>query len=247
MVPVFSQSDAVTVPSGSVTLSAVAVVRVSCSLFMGEWYPSPSRRARPRSGVGRVFPLLGKIRCPGVDTGGQPGYPYPMRCLPIPCSRVVFLDVDGVLNTPATIILPKENPSLPAWFPHPPFVAALNRVFSLFPYGVVFNLSNRRPPSLAALRAMASVSGLSAPVLGCVPRLGGGRRGEAVSTWLSLSRPADYLVVDRDRVEMGKHLDRLVWCAAADGEDGTGFGEEKEARAVRLLAPALPFPSPAVQ
>ena len=123
--------------------------------------------------------------------------------------RVLFLDVDGVLNSARTPPDP-ARPGFAAWL-DPVHLAPLNRILVATAARVVVSSSWRVGRSVDDLRTLLGNFGVAAPIVGMTPVLPQRPRAEEIAAWLDANPVAAYAIVDDDVVaEDGPLGERLV-------------------------------------
>jgi hypothetical protein len=141
--------------------------------------------------------------------------------------RIVFLDIDGVLNNSAWFASRKEDGNPLRDF-DPKLVKRLNRITSKTQASIVVSSSWRISYDWPILLKMLCIVGIEAPIIGKTEDLWPSPRGEEISDWLSQNSVTAYVVLDDD-VDAGfGHAANFV--RSSDGlEDG------HVARAVEIL------------
>jgi hypothetical protein len=143
--------------------------------------------------------------------------------------RVLFLDVDGVLNSATTRPDP-DRPGFAAWL-DPVHLAPLNRVLVATAARIVISSSWRVGRSVDDLRTLLGNFGVTAPVVGMTPVLAQRPRAEEIAAWLEEHPVAAYAIVDDDVVaEEGPLGERFVRTSML-----RGLTEEHVPRLVELL------------
>ncbi|WP_143140603.1 HAD domain-containing protein [Nannocystis exedens] len=123
--------------------------------------------------------------------------------------KVIFLDIDGVMNNLCTPSEP-ERPGLAACL-DPDNVAVLNQIVRATGAVVVLSSSWRLSLPLAELRASFAAAGCEAQVVGITPDVDGPRRGREIRAWLDAQPepPTRYVAID-DQFDMPELPGRLV-------------------------------------
>jgi hypothetical protein len=133
--------------------------------------------------------------------------------------RVVFLDVDGVLNSLAYYDRCNRRPPGPPIDPEA--VARLDRLARAAKATVVVRSSWRRMFKLPVLRGLLRDNGYIGPVVGRTPYLSDGCRGDEIQLWLDrygrLFRPVSSFVILDDADDMAHLAARLVRTRYEDG------------------------------
>ncbi|WAS93239.1 HAD domain-containing protein [Nannocystis punicea] len=123
--------------------------------------------------------------------------------------KVIFLDIDGVMNNLGTRSEP-EGPGMSACL-DPDNVAVLNQIVRATGAVVVLSSSWRLTLPLAELRASFAAAGCEAQVVGITPNVDGPRRGREIRAWLDAQPepPTRYVAID-DQFDMPELPGRLV-------------------------------------
>lgn len=113
--------------------------------------------------------------------------------------KVVFLDIDGVLNSLAT--RPADPSGLAAWLDPAnvrPFAEAMRATGA----SIVLSSSWRLSTALDDVRRIFSDAGCVAPVIGVTPTLGIGARDREILAWLEgRTDVEDWVAIDDDFLE----------------------------------------------
>lgn len=122
--------------------------------------------------------------------------------------RVVFLDFDGVLTTPATQF----------GFGDPNCVRELNRITTITDARIVVS-STWRFQGLKAVRENLKLWGVIAEVIDVTPRLqdDSGSRGDEIRQWLIENPIVSRFVILDDDADMGELREHLVKCDTMAG------------------------------
>jgi hypothetical protein len=118
--------------------------------------------------------------------------------------RILFLDIDGVLNTGAYIERAIWTPPLASEDDHriidPAAVAILNTVLEATGALVVVSSTWRIAHPLEALRRMLERRGFTGTVLDVTPQLTGRNKGREITTWLAAQgdNVEGFAIVDDD-------------------------------------------------
>jgi hypothetical protein len=122
--------------------------------------------------------------------------------------KVIFLDIDGVMNNIGTRAEP-ERPGMVACL-DPDNVAVLNQIVRATGAVVVLSSSWRLSLPLAELRASFAAAGCEAQVVGITPDVDSPRRGREIRAWLDAQPepPTRYVAIDDqfDMPELPGHL-----------------------------------------
>jgi len=141
--------------------------------------------------------------------------------------RVLFLDVDGVLNR--TGFQPDESLGLRSWI-EPELAERLCDVLRATRAQVVMSSDWRLERELDALRDELRAAGIDAALIGATPELAGQPRWREIEAWMvehQVDREA--VVIVDDGHDMGKLTERFVRTSPLNGLD------EQAARAVVAL------------
>jgi hypothetical protein len=105
--------------------------------------------------------------------------------------KVLFLDIDGVLNSREWYLRNKENIITNSGFMYrhqeeldPKACALVNELCTEFSLAIVISSTWRRLHTIGEIQMMLANKGLHAPVIGATPQLRGGFRGQEVDEWL---------------------------------------------------------------
>lgn len=128
--------------------------------------------------------------------------------------KVIFLDIDGVMNNLGT--RPARD-GLASWL-DPVHVALLNDVVRATGAVVVLSSSWRLAMPLDALRVAFAEAGCVAELVDVTPALDGGRRGREIAAWLAAQRepPARYAILD-DTFDMPELPGKLIKTSRVEG------------------------------
>jgi len=134
--------------------------------------------------------------------------------------KIVFLDFDGVLTTPATRFR----------FGDPSCVMALNRITTITDAKIVVS-STWRIEGLKAVKDSLKDWGVVGEVIGITPRLRdeNATRGAEIKQWLIENPGVSRFVILDDDTDMGELREHLVKCNAEVGLTDTlvGFAIQK--------------------
>ena len=131
--------------------------------------------------------------------------------------RVLFLDVDGVLNR--TGYRPASSEGLRSWI-EPLLAAQLNRVVKVTGAHVVMSSDWRIGRELAVLRAELQAAGVECDLIGVTPVLERAQRWQEIRAWMDLNEVAEIAIVD-DMFDMGPLSARFVRASPLSGLDQT--------------------------
>lgn len=126
--------------------------------------------------------------------------------------KVLFLDIDGVLNSREWYLFNKDEIALESGLMYrhqqeldPKACALVDELCTEFSLAIVISSTWRRLHSLGEIQKMLANRGLHAPVIGATPQLRGGYRGQEVDEWL-YDNPGvtKHVILDDDR-DFGPH------------------------------------------
>lgn len=149
--------------------------------------------------------------------------------------RIVFLDLDGVLNSQAWYDRRGPHPPDLDYFDYaidPETVEHLNRLCAATGARIVFSSTWRGDLSVRRIAADFLRVGCTARVIGKTPRLHGETRGTEIAAWLTIYRAGletDFVILDDDG-DMGLLLPRLIQTDRA-----TGLTDADVDRAIAVL------------
>lgn len=131
--------------------------------------------------------------------------------------RVLFLDVDGVLNR--TGFHPGESVGLRSWI-EPELARRLSDVLRTTGAVIVLSSDWRRGRDLQQLRDELNAAGIEGSLLGVTPVLGGEARWREIESWMSEHAvgPEAIVIVD-DGYDMGALGARFVRASPLSGFD----------------------------
>jgi len=120
-------------------------------------------------------------------------------------SKIIFLDIDGVLNTQQYAIQSEERMDAI----NPVSVSILNKMLEVSGAQVVVSSSWRMCFSIEELTVILQNKGLRYPILDYTPVLDSGVRGQEISKWIDTNKDHglwfnEYLILDDDS-------DMLYW------------------------------------
>jgi hypothetical protein len=130
--------------------------------------------------------------------------------------RVLFLDVDGVLNR--TGYHPGTSLGLRSWI-EAELATRLNEVLHVTGAQIVMSSDWRVGRALSQLREELAAAGIAAPLIGATPTMGGAR-WQQIQAWMEANQLAaqDIVVVD-DGYDMGPLASRFVRTSPLNGLD----------------------------
>ena len=136
--------------------------------------------------------------------------------------RVLFLDVDGVLNR--TGFRPGESVGLRSWI-EPELAQRLSEVIRATGAEIVLASDWRRDRELQHLRDELHAAGVEGSLLGVTPTLGGQARWREIEAWMTEHDvgPEDVVIVD-DGYDMGVLAARFVRASPLNGLDEEAAG-----------------------
>lgn len=140
-----------------------------------------------------------------------------LRTLIIEPMRILFLDIDGVLNRAG--FQPEETIDLASWI-EPELADRLDRVAREIDAELVLSSDWRIERSLDHLRDQLARAGVAAPLRGATPVLGGQARWREIEAWMveHCLQQEDVVIVD-DAATMGPLARRHVQISAQAGFD----------------------------
>lgn len=149
--------------------------------------------------------------------------------------KIVFLDLDGVLNSIAWYA--RRGPHAPeqdyfAYAIDPACMARLNRLCAQTGARIVFSSTWRKGVSLPRLQTAFAGVGCAARIIGKTPELHGETRGTEIAAWLTIhraGRDTTFVILDDD-ADMGLLSVRLIQTDRA-----TGLTDADVDRAIALL------------
>lgn len=127
--------------------------------------------------------------------------------------KVIFLDIDGVMNNLSTLGDRERAPWL-----DPDNVAVLNQIVRATGAVVVLSSSWRRVMPLDELREAFVEAGCIAEIVDITPELHDGRRGREIAAWLAAQPdpPTRYVALD-DHFDMPELPGKLVKTSWLEG------------------------------
>lgn len=141
--------------------------------------------------------------------------------------RVVFLDVDGVLNR--ADFEPADDRGLASWIERE-LAARLTALVRATGAVLVLSSSWREDEQLDDLRAELTAAGIDAPLVGVTPVLYGQPRWAEIQAWCAAHAPAAIAILD-DLPDMGP-----LAAFHVRTDDAAGLDDAALAAAVALLA-----------
>jgi hypothetical protein len=131
--------------------------------------------------------------------------------------RVLFLDVDGVLNR--TGFRPGESLGLRSWI-EPELATRLSDVLRVTGAEIVLASDWRRDRELQHLRDELRAAGIDGSLLGVTPVLGGQERWREIEAWMiEHDVGPDAIVIVDDAYDMGALATRFVRASPLNGLD----------------------------
>lgn len=130
--------------------------------------------------------------------------------------KVIFLDIDGVMNTYYTAIV-AESDTLAASL-EPANVAVLNELVRRTGAIIVVSSAWRRTHSLAELCEGFAIAGCVVTIHDTTPSLEGQSRGREIQAWIVAQPepPTRYVILD-DEHDMPEHPGKLIKTNPGDG------------------------------
>lgn len=172
--------------------------------------------------------------------------------------RVLFLDIDGVLNSDVRPHRPRRDPDASyiappevreCGDPHavrgwhdidPERVARLQRIVDATGCVLVISSTWRKVMRLSTIRLLLAAHGLRADVIDATPFLAS-PRGEEIRAWLD-AYPGEVgafaVLDDNDQMDAVREAFVLTWDAGEDGLGEDGLAEAHVERVIALLRPA---------
>jgi hypothetical protein len=152
--------------------------------------------------------------------------------------KIVFVDVDGVLNSEAYFAEKTQNGTVyaPENFPFSEFcpkaVANLNRICAETGAFVVVSSSWRGGRSVGELKDLFNAVGFTGKIKDKTPSLANTRRGYEIQRWLDIhhERWTDYVILDDDDDMLPKQSARFI-----QTHFKTGLTDECADRAIAIL------------
>ncbi len=135
--------------------------------------------------------------------------------------RVLFLDVDGVLNR--TGFHPGESVGLRSWI-EPELARRLSEVIRATGAQIVMSSDWRHGRELEHLRDELQAAGVEGSLLGATPTLGGARWREIEAWMIEHDVAPEAVVIVDDGYDMGGLAARFVRCSPLNGLDEDAAG-----------------------
>lgn len=144
--------------------------------------------------------------------------------------RVIFLDIDGVLN-----VCYQKRDDYGQEF-HPEFVENLRRIVEETGAHIVIS-STWRMSGLDVMREMWTKRGLPGEVIGITPVLRTRHRGDEIQEWLRLNTVETYVILDDDRDMLREQLPKFVHCFNPEHPDSidVGYGLTRDCAEMAIL------------
>ena len=144
--------------------------------------------------------------------------------------KVIFLDIDGVLNSWAWTDKEGERESFPGWNKvDPEACARLNRIVEATGAKVVISSTWRKALRLSEIRGVLAKCGAKVDVIGATPVLWK-PRGLEIQSWLDGPDDVEAFVILDDDADMEHLVGKLVQTSCA-----TGLMDEHVDRAIAVL------------
>jgi hypothetical protein len=172
----------------------------------------PSRRHQSARLRARARPLA-LARGEGGEACGHQGVISRLDCARV---RVLFLDIDGVLNR--TGYRPVESLGLRSWI-EPELAARLSQLLRVLDAGIVLASDWRSGRELKHLAEELLAAGVDATLLGATPVLGQARWREIAAYMSAHDLEADHVVIVDDGFDMGPLGARFVRASPLNGLD----------------------------
>jgi len=134
--------------------------------------------------------------------------------------KIVFLDIDGVLNSHAWFEENHPNNHHPEGHLSPHHIAELNRVVSVTGAKVVVSSTWRMGWIIGEIQRMLSDKGFQGTLVGMTPVRNRLCRGDEIQEWLDGRNVEAFVIVDDDS-DMGSLLDHLVQTNFSTGLNAT--------------------------
>lgn len=142
--------------------------------------------------------------------------------------KIIFLDIDGVLNTIRTAIMEPEGLANSL---EPDNIEVLNEIVRETGAAIVISSSWRLDCSLAELREGFAAAGAVIDIIDMTPDLDGAPRGHEVAAWIAAQpEPLSHYVILDDDHDMPDHPGKLVKISA-----WTGLHDDHVPRVLALL------------
>lgn len=147
--------------------------------------------------------------------------------------KVLFLDIDGVLNSREWYLFNKDEIALESGLMYrhqeeldPKACALVEELCVEFNLAIVISSTWRRLHSLSEIQKMFATRGLSAPIIGATPQLRSGYRGQEVDEWLYEHPGVTHYVILDDDGDFGPHQPLVK----TDNEYGVCYRDIDKAR-----------------
>lgn len=125
--------------------------------------------------------------------------------------RILFLDIDGVLNHKAFLESLGYHARIGLDHLDPEAVAVLDRIVALTGVKVVVSSAWRVIFTADEIQALLHARGFRGSIIGATPS-GGAERGDEIRQWLNeFQDPVENIVILDDCDDMAEFLPKLVW------------------------------------
>jgi len=150
--------------------------------------------------------------------------------------KVIFLDVDGVLNSTYSMMINKKEGELFVDLPYAEHVAILNNITDRTNSPIVISSTWRIGEHLHSLRRLFYLAGVKGSIIGMTPVHKGEHtlRGNEITEWLQTNAPSllitrRFVILDDDS-DMADLMDNLI-----QTDFHTGLRIEHSYRAIAIL------------
>lgn len=132
--------------------------------------------------------------------------------------KIIFLDLDGVLNSRASMMLQAMEPGAGLMMqPHRIHVVILNEIVRASGANVVITSTWRISRTKNDIQQLLSGKGFSGEIIDTTPVLQGETRGTEIRAWLAERKDIEAFVILDDERDMGDLCDWLVQTKTEDG------------------------------